>query len=91
MNKGLNQSLTIDPRANSFDNDNYIPMNNLTFRFYCKVIQSGEALEYPKKSFNENLDLLTMSSGLYSMSSNTTCFNDSSIFFFFSFKWWIKF
>jgi hypothetical protein len=75
---GLNQTFEINPMQYSFDNDNVANVRTLNFKFYCNVIDGGIPIGLPYLSKNVMADLYSLTQIQYSMSYNSTCFNDTS-------------
>ena len=71
---GLDQQLEFTPALFSFDQDSLVSPTQLKYKFYCTTVDSGIARDYPRKNVKEKLDLLTLKSGAFTMTSNTTCF-----------------
>jgi hypothetical protein len=73
MTLGYLQVLTIMPRTYSYDLDDYVPMSNLTFKFYCRTIVGGVTNPFPQYN-GTDADVVTQANYLIYSSG---CFNNN--------------
>jgi hypothetical protein len=77
---GINQSLSLTPRKYSYDLDELINMDSLSFVFYCQVVNSSAGFVNDLDPTIYDLLTLKMNSSLDE--GGASCFNSSNGFYF---------
>jgi hypothetical protein len=77
---GSGQSIELDPGRYSYDFDELLTGNQLSYKFFCRLTIDGLPQEFPTDSSNNYVDLQSLINGVVPITSNNLCFNYSNAF-----------